>query len=72
MGTCVSLTLLPILETLFILLDCFVMPYYEGFQLVLLYLDCFFFPVWLSSFEYLYFSGERGRCGKELEGIERG
>lgn len=75
MGTGVSLTLLPTLETLFILLDCFVQPHYEGFQLVLLYLVFFFylfFPVWLSSLEYLYFSGERGRCGAELEGMERG
>lgn len=43
MGTGVSLTLLPTLETLFILLDCFVQPHYEGFQLVLLYLVFFLF-----------------------------
>lgn len=43
MGAGVSLTLLPTLETLYILLDCFVQAHYEGFQLVLLYLVFFLF-----------------------------
>lgn len=67
MGTCVSLTLLPILESLFILSDCFVMPYYEGFQLVLLYLVCFFLFFFLFGCLHLNIRTFLGKEG----GVER-
>lgn len=77
----VSLTLLPVLETLFHLLGCLVQPLYECFGVVLLYFfvmfgfyllgACFVLKkkwkvVWISGEGIVRGSGRRGEGGIEI------
>lgn len=56
MGMGMSLTLLPALETLFLILDCLLQPQFEDFCLVLLL--C---PVWLCLLETFFFLKRKQR-----------
>lgn len=66
-GTSVSLIFVPALGTLFLLLGCHV-----NIMMVLLYLICYFCPVWLLSPRSRCSFLMRDKKGIDLEGSEGG